>query len=239
MTNRNETVPALLRAKTYSFEDLCTIVELLRGENGCPWDREQTHARIRRCMIEEAYEVVEAIDRDDPTLLCEELGDVLFQVVFHAELEREQGRFSVGDVVTGIARKMIGRHPHVFGDETTAGSGEALQRWEEIKIREKGRRTLSSRLRAIPPMLPALLRAQKVREKLRDTSDEENAPGVGAVLHAVERFAETPGPEALGLLLYETVGLAAACGLDAEEALMHTTEQVICDAERAESEENI
>lgn len=228
MTEREKTVRELVGRETYSFDDLVRIVTLLRGEGGCPWDREQTHASVRRCMIEEAYEVAEAIDREDATLLCEELGDVLFQVLFHAELEREAGRFSCEDVVTGIARKMIRRHPHVFGDAEVSGGEDALQKWEEIKIREKSRTTLSSRLRAIPPILPALLRAQKVWEKL-PAAEEDRQPDRLALIAA--EFAQYPTRETLGTLLYETVGIAARRGLDAEESLFHRTEQAISGAE--------
>ena len=161
----NEQAKELSAKKRYDFDDLCAIVRVLRGEGGCPWDRAQTHASIRSCAIEEAYEVAEAIDKNDPVLLCEELGDLLFQAVFHAQLEAERGGFTIGDVVDGNARKMIDRHPQVFGNEEPTDADEALARWEARKVAEKGRVTLSSRLRAVPAMLPALMRAQKIAKK--------------------------------------------------------------------------
>ena len=121
----------------YKFEDLRAIMEMLRGEGGCPWDREQTHKSIRKDLIEETYEVIEAIDNDDAHLLCEELGDLLLQVVFHARISEEAGEFNADDVADGICKKLILRHPHVFGDVQVSSSGEVLDNWEKIKKEEK------------------------------------------------------------------------------------------------------
>ena len=118
---------------SYSFEDLVEIMRLLRSENGCPWDREQTHESIRRNFIEEAYEAVEAIDKKDDANLCEELGDVLLQVVFHARIAEEDSRFDIGDVADGICKKLVLRHPHIFGDVSANTSEEVLRNWDEIK----------------------------------------------------------------------------------------------------------
>ena len=152
-------------AEGYGFEDLITVVEVLRSEEGCPWDREQDHKSIRRDFIEETYEVIEAIDTDDPKLLREELGDVLLQVTFHAQIESEKGVFNIGDVANDICVKLIHRHPHVFGDVKADTSEKVLSNWEIIKSEEKERRTVTDKLRAIPPMLPALMRAEKVGRK--------------------------------------------------------------------------
>ena len=184
----NEQAKELSAKKRYDFDDLCAIVRVLRGEGGCPWDRAQTHASIRSCAIEEAYEVAEAIDKNDPVLLCEELGDLLFQAVFHAQLEAERGGFTIGDVVNSNARKMIDRHPQVFGNEEPTDADEALARWEARKVAEKGRVTLSSRLRAVPAMLPALMRAQKIAKKaglLDGTSPAELAGGISDTLSSL------------------------------------------------------
>lgn len=231
MRNEKDAVIGEMAEKRhYTFEDLCAITKLLRGEGGCPWDREQTHESIRRCMIEEAYEVVEAIDNRDPKLLCEELGDVLFQVVFHAELERETGRFRMDDVIDGICRKMIRRHPHVFGESTAKDGVDALAQWEAIKTEEKQRKTLSSRLRSIPPMLPALLRAQKVHEKIGTSS--EDMTGTEQTLQGQARaFSEHPDAETMGKLLFSVTKIAAEKGLDAEGSLSKTTEKAISEAE--------
>ena len=131
-----------LKSKTsYSFSDLCLIVEVLRHERGCPWDREQTHKSIRKNMLEEAYEAAEAIDLEDKELLCEELGDVMLQTVLHASISASDGGFDVNDVCTGICSKLIVRHPHVFGDVTVSGTNEVLKNWENIKQATKGVKT--------------------------------------------------------------------------------------------------
>ena len=234
MNKQNETIRRLLAKKRYDFNDLTEITALLRGEGGCPWDIEQTHQSIRRCMIEEAYEVVEAIDNNDPILMREELGDVLFQVVFHSQIEREAGNFTSDDVIHDICVKMIRRHPHVFSDAEVHNGEEALSQWEAVKTEEKKRRTLSSRLRAIPPMLPALIRAQKVSEKL----GKENAVPDADKLNALTAdFSKHPSRETLGALLTELAILATQNGIDAEESLSLATEKVIQKAEIDEKNE--
>ncbi len=149
----------------YGFDDLVEIVRLLRAPGGCPWDGEQTHRSIRRNFIEEVYEVCEAIDEDDPAHLCEELGDVLLQVVFHADIERAAGRFDLGSVCDGICRKLILRHPHVFGAVHADTTEQVLSNWDEIKRREKGQATYTDTLRAVAVSLPALWRADKLQSK--------------------------------------------------------------------------
>ena len=161
-----ELIRQLLEREHYDFEDLVSVVRVLRGEGGCPWDREQTHKSIRNDIIEETYEVIEAIDTDDPVLLREELGDVLLQVVFHARICEEDGQFDVNQVTDGICRKLIHRHPHVFADVCADTSEEVLKNWENIKSEEKSRKTITDKLRAVPPMLPALMRATKVGKRL-------------------------------------------------------------------------
>lgn len=147
----------------YDLNDLLRIMEILRGEGGCPWDRAQDHHSIRNNFIEETYEAVEAIDRDDPALLREELGDVLFQVVFHAQLEAEKGSFSFADVCDEICKKLINRHPHVFGSEKpVSGQESALRRWDEMKRKEKGYVSAADSLRQVSCALPSLMRAQKL-----------------------------------------------------------------------------
>ena len=129
------------RKPRYGYEDLLEIIRLLRSPEGCPWDRVQTHQSIRRGMLEEAYEAAEAIDTDNAALLKEELGDVLMQVVFHAGIEADAGRFDMDDVCDGVVKKLLYRHPHVFGDVAVSGSGEVLQNWEELKRKEKHQET--------------------------------------------------------------------------------------------------
>lgn len=148
----------------YSFQDLMELVALLRSPEGCPWDREQTHESIRNNFVEEAFEVCEGIDRKDDALLCEELGDVLLQVVFHTSIAFDENRFGMDEVVDGICRKMIRRHPHIFHGESIA-DGDVQKSWDEIKRQEKGERSLADTLARISMALPALKRAEKYLEK--------------------------------------------------------------------------
>lgn len=165
--NINELKNKLKTENKHDFESLRTLVEILRSEDGCPWDREQTHTSIRNDLIEETYEVVEGIDKDDRELIREELGDVMFQVMFHSRIEEEQGVFSVDDVINDICAKMIFRHPHVFGDISVEGSAQVLDNWEKIKKDEKSRRTAKESMAAVPKQYPALIRARKVAKKAR------------------------------------------------------------------------
>ena len=154
------------RKEHYGLSDLLRIVALLRSEDGCPWDRVQTHASLRRSLLEEAYEAAEAIDREDPALLKEELGDLLLQVVFHADIERRAGNFTMDDVADGEVRKMLFRHPHVFGgQETVQDADTVLEGWEAIKRREKGQQTVSETLDAVARSLPATWRSEKLQKK--------------------------------------------------------------------------
>ena len=167
------------RKEHYGLSDLLHIVALLRSEGGCPWDRVQTHASLRRSLLEEAYEVAEAIDREDPALLKEELGDLLLQVVFHADIERQAGDFTMGDVADGEVRKMLFRHPHVFGgQETVQDADTVLEGWEAIKRREKGQQTTAQALDAVARSLPGLWRAEKLQSKAaRDGFDWPDISG--------------------------------------------------------------
>ena len=137
-----EKIMIMAQKKEYVFEDLITIVEILRSEKGCPWDREQDHKSIRKDFIEETYEVIEAIDTENPALLREELGDVLLQVAFHARIEEEAGRFNIDGVANDICVKLVHRHPHVFGDVFADTSEKVLSNWEKIKSEEKERKTV-------------------------------------------------------------------------------------------------
>lgn len=149
----------------FNFEQFCEIIKTLRGEQGCPWDKVQTHESLIPCMIEEAYEAVEGIkileEKGEPDNLCEELGDVLMQVVFHSQLAEEEGFFTLEDVVDGISRKMIHRHPHVFGEDP-----KEKPDWEALKKEEHGNRTPQEEIAAVPKALPALIRASKVLKKM-------------------------------------------------------------------------
>lgn len=146
----------------YDIDDLCEIMKILRGENGCAWDKEQDHQSIRMNVLEEAYEVMEAIDADEPELLKEELGDLLLQVVFHAQMENEADTFDFDDVCDGICKKLIYRHPHVFGNIHVENSAEVLKNWDSLKSKSKGEETASERLQSVPKLLPALMRGDKI-----------------------------------------------------------------------------
>ena len=151
----------------YAIEDLLKIMEILRGPGGCPWDAEQTHESIKKGFIEETYEVIEAINKKDKDLLQEELGDVLLQVVFHTEIEKELGVFDFSDVTDGVCKKLIERHPHVFGEVKVSSTDEVLSNWDDIKRKSKGQNTQGSSMLKVPKELPALMRAQKLQSKAK------------------------------------------------------------------------
>lgn len=222
--DRNEKIARLIAQNTYRIEDLMEIVELLRGEGGCPWDREQTHESIRNDLIEETYEVIEAIDTGSTSLLREELGDLLFQILFHAQIEREKGSFELEEIITEISAKMIHRHPHVFGDVTVKNTGEVLSNWESIKTEEKQRNTLADKLRAIPPMLPALMRAQKVAKKSGEFANLTREELLDRLQEGVDALRKDGGStEALGQMLLVTSAFAQISGVSAEQALFEQT----------------
>lgn len=234
--NQKEKIEALLQKKTYQFEDLKDIMTILRSECGCPWDREQTHESIRSCMIEETYEVIEAIDTANPELLREELGDVLFQIMFHSQIESEKNEFSVDDVVNDICVKMIHRHPHVFVKDRALGSAQdVVEQWESIKVEEKQRRTTASRLRSIPPMLPALMRARKVASKAGlSQSDSDHQEEILALTNALFCANEEDKQDAMGALLMRLSVYADAEKIDSEFALGQAIERQIQEIEKTE-----
>ncbi|MDR0838356.1 MAG: nucleoside triphosphate pyrophosphohydrolase [Oscillospiraceae bacterium] len=220
----------------YGVEDLRRLIKLLRSPEGCPWDQEQTHLSIRRNFLEEAYEAVEAIDENDPLHLREELGDVLTQVVFHADIEDDAGTFDLDDVADAVVRKLLFRHPHVFGDVTVSGSGEVLQNWDELKRVEKSQSTVSDSLSSVAKSLPALWRAEKIQkkaakvgfdwedvsgafDKLREEVDELDAAIVSGDLERA--FFE------LGDVLFSAVNVARRIGADPEDALSASSDMFV------------
>ncbi len=213
------------KTERYTMDELLAIMRILRSPEGCPWDAAQNHASIRRNMIEEAYEVCEAIDLDDKALLCEELGDVLLQVVFHARMEEEAGVFSIEDVIDGVCRKLLLRHPHVFGEKKleTGSAAEGLEAWEEIKRRTKNNKTGAETLDAVARSLPALMRAEKLLSRAGRT---------GFTLPGVEAEVDS---DKLGRELFMTVARAQKAGIDPEDALNRTCESFIERFRRAES----
>ncbi|MEG2653208.1 MAG: nucleoside triphosphate pyrophosphohydrolase [Ruthenibacterium sp.] len=221
----------------YSMQDLLDIVALLREpEHGCPWDRAQTHASIRKNFLEETYEVADAIDLGDAHLLCEELGDVLLQVALHTQMEAEQAAFTFEDVTTGICQKLILRHPHVFGDGKAATPEAVLQNWEAIKRTEKHRESAADNLDSVPAALPALMRSRKVQKRAAEYGFRyENADAamadldremieLKAALHAND--AENIEEE-IGDVLFSVVNVSRFAGCDAEEALGKATAKFV------------
>lgn len=217
----------------YSWEDFVQIIRLLRAPGGCPWDREQTHGSIRRDFLEETYEALDALDREDLPAMREELGDVLMQVVFHAVIEEERGTFSPDDVVDGIAQKMVYRHPHVFGGTLQAeNTQQVLTNWETLKRREKDQRSTADAVEAVPHTLPALWRAEKIQKKTAkagfDWQDSLDAlkkleEEIRELREALEAGRAVDAPhglrEELGDTLFATAKLAQMSGVDPEDAL--------------------
>lgn len=204
--------------------DLVRVMARLRGPGGCPWDREQTHRSLARHLLEEAHEVLDAIDADDRGRLREELGDLLLQVAFHAQIAADDGAFDIDDVAEGIVRKLIRRHPHVFGEASVSGAEEVLLNWERIKAEEKGEHPVEH---DIPPTLPALARAAKVQRRAAGAGfDFRSAEAaLGKLREEVEELAQAPPERAegeLGDVLFAAVAVARALGVDPESALRRT-----------------
>ena len=224
------------RKDKYSMDDLLEIMKILRAPGGCPWDREQTHQSIRNCFIEETYEAVEAIDTEDPVLLQEELGDVLLQVLFHSEIEEEEGRFDFSHVVDGEAKKMVERHPHVFGSVTVDGTEDVLTNWDAIKKKTKAQKTQTEVLQSVSKALPALMRSQKVQQKAAkvgfdwpdvsgalDKVEEETAE----LREAIRAEGDAACAEELGDLLFSVVNVARFLHVSAEQSLSEACEKFI------------
>src|SRR5881398_2982945 len=231
-----------LNTQPSPFNRLCDIVAKLRAPGGCPWDREQTHESLLPATIEEAYEVAEAARTKNDAHFREELGDLLLLVVMHAEIAREAGRFDIDNVVDGVTKKLVRRHPHVFGKSDARDSGAVLKQWESIKRAEKTRRHY---LDGLPAALPALVRAQKAQSKaarvnfdwseLRDVIakiEEETAETKSAIASQDRRANE----DEIGDLLFAVVNLARKCKLDAESALQTGTDKFVARFTRLEDE---
>lgn len=223
-----------VRKPQYGYEDLLEIIRLLRSEDGCPWDKAQTHQSIRRGLLEEAYEAAEAIDNDDPVLLKEELGDVLMQVVFHADIESDAGRFTIDDVCDGVVKKLLFRHPHVFGSACEDSPESVPVSWDKLKRQEKGQKTVADSMDSVARSLPGLWRAEKLQSKAAsagfewpdvqgalDKLEEE----VGELRRAVEEGGDVP--EELGDVLFAAVKVGRFCACDPEDAVNGTCEKFI------------
>ncbi len=218
----------------YNFDDLVEIIKILRAPGGCPWDREQTHKSIRENFLEETYEVLEAIDTDNKVLLEEELGDVLLQVVLHADMSSEEGNFDINDVSNGICKKLIIRHPHVFGDVNVNNTDDVLSNWDDIKRKTKNQATQTEAMAAIPATYPALMKAQKVQSKAKKAGfDWNNIDGAfdkiseetAELKEALNGGNQEKIQDELGDLFFSVVNVARFCKCDAETALELSTQK--------------
>ena len=220
----------------YDANDLVTIMRVLRGENGCAWDREQDHHSIRNNFLEEVYETIEAIDNDDSTLLREELGDVLLQVVFHSMMEEEEGRFCFDDVANDICQKLIVRHPHVFGDVKADNAEDALKSWDAAKASTKGQKTDSEKLLSVAKTLPALMRSQKTQgraskagmdfrsleDTLQNLKDE-----ISELELAIQNGNIAQIEDEMGDVLFSAVNVSRFLKIESEQALSNSCDKFV------------
>ena len=212
----------------YTAEQLLEVLRILRDpENGCPWDKVQTHASIRKNFLEETCEVLEAIDADDPAMLREELGDVLMQVAFHAVIEEERGRFTFEDVCREVCEKLVFRHPNIFASSAAQNAG--INGWDALKNKEKGRLTLTDELESVPKVLPALMRAAKLQKRAARHGAALQGADAAALADAAENLqtaqpASAQAEQAVGELLFAAANLARQAGVDPEQALQKANE---------------
>jgi tetrapyrrole methylase family protein/MazG family protein len=229
---------------SYNISDLLEIMSILRSPDGCPWDREQNHQTIRGNFLEEVYEVLEAIDNNDSDAICEELGDVLLQIVFHSQMANEVDKFNFDRVADGICKKLILRHPHVFGDTVADTSDVVLHNWEQIKKTEKGYSTITDTLKSVPATFPGLMKAHKVGKRAAKAGFDW--PDVSGALEKI--YEETKELESiiatgsheeltdeLGDILFSVVNVSRYIGVDPEEAIEHSTKKFINRFEKVES----
>jgi len=222
--------------KYYNMSNLEELMDALRGNGGCPWDRAQTHESLKPHLIEEAYEVLEALEEKDDTLLQEELGDLLLQVLFHSTIAKEQGRFQLRDVLQGLGEKIVFRHPHVFQDRVADSEGEAIKSWEDQKRKEKNITSTTESMERVPKHLPALMRADKIQKKARqvgfDWEDPEDVikkvhEELGELLEAKEEGDPSRIREEGGDLLFSVVNLLRFFDVEPEGALNGTSDKFI------------
>ncbi len=229
----------------YDVKDLVTIVQKLRSPDGCPWDKVQTHQSIRSDFIEEVYEAVEAIDEQDTEHLREELGDVLLQVVFHTVLEMEQNHFTLNDVADDVCKKMILRHPHVFGNVVAETPEEVIRNWDEIKMQSKSQNAVSEAMDSVSKALPSLMRSKKLWKKAANGGVALN--GAGAALSLVEQKLEEVRSavdeqrtedyeKRIGALLFAAAGLSRELKTDCEQSLYYACDAFIARFKELESE---
>lgn len=218
----------------YNMDDLVAIIKVLRAPGGCPWDREQTHESIKKNFIEETYEVVEAINKQSPDMLREELGDVLLQIVLHSEMECEKDNFTFDDVANDIVKKLVVRHPHVFGEVVANNTAEALNSWDAVKLKTKGQKNQTESMLSVPRELPALMRAQKIQHKAAKIGfDWDDVGGAVDKLYeeidelktAMEQGKRLDIEDEFGDVLFSCVNIARFIDVDSEEALTASTDK--------------
>lgn len=220
----------------YNVYDLVEIMRVLRSEGGCPWDIKQTHESIKKNLIEETYETIEAINKNDPDMLREELGDVLMQVIFHSQIESEKGVFDIDDVADENCKKLIERHPHVFGEVNVNSVDDVLTNWDAIKRKTKGQKSTTQAIDSIPRELPALMRATKVQSKASKAGFDWSEVS-GALDKLSEEIAELKEAiasgerdninEELGDVLFSAVNVSRFVDIDAEESLTDSTDKFV------------
>lgn len=235
----------------YDVYDLVEIMRILRAPGGCPWDAEQTHESIKKNLIEETYEVIEAINKNDKELLCEELGDTLMQVVFHSQMENEAGAFDFNDVSNGVCQKLIERHPHVFDKVSVSGVDDVLTNWDAIKRKSKGQKSTTQSMLSVPRELPALMRATKIQKKAADVGfDWKDVSGaldkleeeIAELRAAIAAGDKENTEEELGDVLFSAVNVSRFVKSDAEEALTSASDKFLsrfATVEKLAKEKNI
>jgi len=220
----------------YSFEEFMDIIRKLRSKEGCPWDREQTHESLKSCLLEECYETIEAINNKDKENLCEELGDVLLQVALHSVIAEEEKEFTIDQVMEAETKKMIRRHPHVFGDVSAPDSQSVIKNWEEIKLKEKKASNIAEEVIGVPKALPANIRAEKVQKKAAKSGMDFE--GYEQVLEKVEEELEELKEsikngeqsmilEEFGDVMFTMINLSRFLQLNAENSLTNATNKFI------------
>ena len=236
-------VPALSfeKKQTYGYEDLVNVLRRLRAPDGCPWDREQTHESLKKDLREECYELMDAIDEASDEHIVEECGDLMMSVLFHPIIGEEQGRYDDRDVTTEIVRKMIYRHPHVFGSVHVSSSEEVLKNWDALKQKEKGQQTVTATLKSVPRSFPALLRCEKVQKKARKVGFDFDtaADAFYKIGEETEELRESMAEgrdieKEMGDLLFACMNVCRLLGLDGEETLHRATDKFINRFERME-----
>ena len=239
-----EKIQSILEKTEYNVYDLAEIVKILRSENGCPWDKVQTHQSIRNDFLEEVYEVLEAIDYDSVEMLREELGDVLLQIVFHAQIEEEFNHYKLDDIANDICQKLIIRHPHVFGTVDADNVDTVLKNWDNIKKDTKGQETYTDTLKSVPKVFPALMRAQKLgkraaRAGMDFKGNEDCFESLKSEVYELEEALNNDdkfsAEEELGDLLFSCANMARKLGADAEQLLYNANEKFL---KRFEAVEN-